>query len=719
MHPSYSEQEPPSRVDLSSQLDLILAELIGNNIKLDTIPGLNLLAKCSNNACSSNKEGVRHICIGVGGADSLQYRHLIAERKCPSCYQPIPLTGFRGVLFLECKAKVTICGEEQMFVADSSPVGHWLGIDGPDIEITVFDYEDPAISTGSISVTSKDNISRMDADGKSLTGACVGLNLQATCNNPACDSQTVVIRCRNIREVDYFSLIKGLACPGCDCEIPKLNFIGISLIKCQAEIRVGYKTHILKADGNDTADFQVDPQGPEVHIKLLNSEKFRFCNLPLMPQKGLTLMAKCSNPSCSSQSSPLLDGVILFSMGEVVDYRLQVVLHNMQCPQCFHTVPSNCFIATLVTDCTARVRDTEGSSCYIMGDHPEIFPLSLHKDPVIDILPVQVKQVPLEPRGSPYKRMKRGMNLKIICMNNACDSQGRDGGIVISSFPEMKKYTYLDILDSVCCPYCYTPLSKMFLLCLSFVGCRAEIFVGGERFVVEAGDEEALDFKPDSFAPEVTIDLMELDLNKSFTSSVSVPCNRRVGSTGKGGKFSHNSVCHGLNLLARCLNSSCDAVNNNNYVMIQSGHLIDCDLRPVMQCLFCPFCEALISPNQVESVTFLCCSGEITIGGTTNRFNPTGKNTSDFKITNDNLPVIVKVTHREYHTVENPTMGFLKNPFTKHHSGINYHCSCRNPACISANEINGLVIFQRDERFVLTHGYSPSVCNYSEEISQL
>ena len=339
MHPSYSEQEPPSREDLSSQLDSMLAELIGNNIKLDTIPGLNLLAKCSNNACSSNKEGIRHICIGVGGADSLQYRHLIAERKCPSCYQSIPLTGFRGVLFLECKAKLVRCGKEEMLVSDQFPVGHWLGIDGPDIEITVLDYEDPAISTGSISVTPKDNISRMDADEKSFTGACIGLNLQATCNNPACDGQIVVIRCRNIREVDYFSLIKGLACPGCDCEIAQLNFIGISLIKCQAEIRVGYETHILKAEGNDTADFQVDPRGPEVHIKLLNIEKFRLGDLPLMPQKGLTLMAKCSNPSCSSQSSSQLEGVISFSMGEVVDYRLQAILHNMQCPQCFHTVP--------------------------------------------------------------------------------------------------------------------------------------------------------------------------------------------------------------------------------------------------------------------------------------------------------------------------------------------------------------------------------------------
>ena len=642
--------------ELSSQLDLMFAELIGNSTELATDPGMNLLAKCSNSACPSNAEGLRHICIGVGAADPIQYRHLIADRICPSCNQPIPLTAFRGILLCDCRAKVVICGEEQMLVADQDPVGHWIGTNSPDMEITVLDRIITPPHLRPISQNSNASFGRILSHDKFYARVGIGLNLEARCRNPICDATYVTIPCPDTTEGDYSALIKGIACPGCERVTPPSSFTGISLLKCKAEIRVGDTTHILTAEGKETTEFKIDLEGPEVHIQILKQEVFSSdelsvghtavsagaalctsgeayttvcngvnfigyckdnscqanienngqvivkrdeqfierngfsadccdynaeiqcllcpsCGNPLdrnnidgvslvrckgtiesngkcepfvaagnnlrryesdelhataqisfeldtirskvtsfSPEKGLNLRAKCSNTNCPSQSTPLQKGIVNCRMIEVMDCRLQSAVHDMPCPRCHQSIPLCNFKAMILTECTARVRSAEGITSYILGDELENFPFSLKSDPVIDILPVQARQILSEPDGSPYTRMKRGMNLMTICPNDSCTTEGPDDGTVIIPFPYMRQYTYNNLLENATCPHCHTSLAGMELLSLSFLHCRAEICVGEERFVIRAGNGEAIDFKPDSSASDVTIHLMKTEL---------------------------------------------------------------------------------------------------------------------------------------------------------------------------------------------------------------
>ena len=960
-----------------NSLDSMFAEAIYRNIELATTPGLNLLAKCSNVECSSHRKDVGHICIGVGRAVSVQYKHVILAQPCPSCHQPIQLTSFRGILLLSCKAKVDICGEETEYVADQCPVGIWLSKGSPDVVITVLERTEPAISTGSIGIyqSSTATRSQFDSNEKSFTRACIGLNLEATCNNHACDATIVVIPCPKITESNYSSLLTGASCPGCQRAIPPIKFIGITLVKCKAEIRVGGEEHILTAEGDKTVDFKVNLQGPEVYVKILkrdisssgelsggrgkeylsstiginivmhclNPECVAFtendgqvilncqdvsvgvvrevaknricpsCYMPLslstikavvfvrcsgqihigwqtesfnstgretsdfrvfsdgsdvsfaitdrsgpadsfsksalgstgkayttacdglnfiafcrntncqayrendgsvvvkrneqfierngfqstrcnysieiqklacpscenpltannvdgvglvrckgsietrgksenfiadtddlvrhrsskldsstvivykidqtrammkalIPEKGLNLSAMCSNPSCPTQ---LLEGAVAIKIGEVTQCSLLLMVQARQCPQCNVTIPRDNYIMITFTQCTARVRNKDGSvSSFIVGEKVEGIPICLNQEPVIDILPVQVKEVFKEPFGSPYLQMKRGMNLKVICPKQDCASKdsAKKDGIIIISLQEMKIYTFTDLHSTVTCPFCQTMLSKMTLLTLSFIHCRAELSFRIGRFVIEAGRGEAIDFKPNSFTSDVIIHVME----KGSDTPLIFPDKEQERPTNKGSTFSRHSLCHGLNFTAHCSNPSCEADKSmSSMVMIKSGHLIDCDVRPAMQSLNCPFCDDKLYPNQVKQVTFLCCSGEITINGKLERFNATGQSTSDFDIPSDDSPIVLKVYQRDYHIIHTPALCFLRQRYTKHENGVNFHCYCKNMACRAVIEGNGLVVIPRDNKMVLKHGYNPYACCYSKEILQL
>ena len=760
---------------------------------------------------------------------------------------------------LGCIAQLVKCGKEEILVSDQFPIGHCLGLDGPDVEITVLLNRDFGIPTGLLSQTSKASISQVASTEKSFTCACIGLNLEALCANPACNANFIVFPCPETTEADYSSLIKGLICPGCRSCIPGANFIGLSFIRCKAEVRVGDKMHILTAEGNETADFKVDQEGPEVHIRILkreisSSHKLSVahtavsagaalgtsgeayttvcngvnfmcyckdtscqanresngqvivkrdeqfierngcsadccdynaeiqcllcpsCGNPLdrnnidgvslvrckgtiesngkcepfvaagnnlrryesdeldataqivykvnsnramgkliKPERGLNLLFNCPNSSCPSRSIELLKGVVTISIGVVADCNLQSIIQDTPCPHCDHTIPSDNYIGTLFTECTARVKNAERTTSYIQGESTKPTHIDLKTDPVVDILPVQARQVSTEPYSSAYRRMKKGMNVKAICPKLVCASKEAEDGMVIISFPEMKGYSYQGLLNTVNCPFCHTSLSDMILLCLSFIQCRAELVIDRELFIIEAGSEEAIDYKPNSSASDVTIYLMEEELNCANI----YPDNKREGFSSKGGGYSQNSVCHGLNFVACCPNSACDTVRRGCLSIIPSGHLIDCDLRPSMKWLVCPSCEASIQPNQVSGVLLLRCSGEITIHGKTEKFNPTDKKHSEFIIPKDTSPIIFKVTHRDYRIIEYPAICYIKNFYTKHGDGFNFHCYCTNPTCTSVREKHGFVVVQRDEDFVNDHGFEPSVCHYNREISHL
>ena len=841
VRPSSPSPSPSKKTETPSMLDQILEQVMRKHHLANT-PGLNLIAKCSNFGCGSNKEGTGVIFILIGSANSLRYKETILGQTCPSCHQPIPLTSFKGIAFFQCKAKVVINGEETEYVAGRIPEMCGLSLEGAEVEITVLERRVGAASAGKESPKgqrlkpSKGNIGHSDKHDRTFTRACIGLNLEAMCMNPSCEASIVVIPCPKITECEYATLLNDLTCPGCQCVIPPICCIGITLVKCKAEVRIGNEKHIVTAEGDETVDFKVDVQGSEVYVKILHrniyssgelsggigkeylssctglncvvicenpdclafkensgivtvnfqdisagvlrevassmmcpaciqhlpfasikevvfvrcsgqiqigSENLTFNSLGsktsdflvfpdgpqvtfditktdsirdvLVPEKGLNLLARCSNASCPSQSQPILEGIVRLKIGEVTDCRLQRLIQGKLCPLCYHTLHPSDFKSTAYTQCAARVQTLGLVVSYLLGQSVESVNIGLSKDPVVDILPIRTKNIALEPYGSPYKQMKRGMNLKVVCSNLDCPSKKSSDGFVIISLPEMKLYTFKDLYSTVRCPSCDGMLSRMILLTLSFIHCRAEMLVGKDRFILKAASGEVIDFKPDSSVSDVKIHVMEEEADTSLL----FPDGQTEGSTSKGATLSHHSVCHGLNFKIDCSNPTCEAVKASEYVMIESGHLIDCNLRIPMQLLHCSSCEDKIYPNQVKNVTFLCCSGEITIHGKKDKFNPTGQATADFKIPNDSSPVIVKVFSREYNIVQNPALGFLQKQYTKHHNGINFHCYCNNLPCVAVRDNSGIVIVQRDDIFVNKHGYKPSTCYFSQEISHL
>ena len=679
--------------------------------------GINFEAHCPNERCSAYKENSGFVNIMSGHMMACDYRAAIQTLACPSCSISIPPTCFRGVALVRCRGEILI-GEEKKFFESKGNEIHKISIphDGTRVKIELYtkeEYESTHTELGS--------------SDRTYTKVCDGVNFIAFCKNPSCQAFKEYDGCVNVKRdeqfikkngfsatrCNYSREIQGLVCPSCGNPLNTHFVQGVALVRCKGTLESSGKSENFLAESNNIIRHKYDRSDASAVIEYVVHETI---SSSIIPQRGLNLLAKCTNSSCPSQSQASLEGVVRLHMGEVTDCRLQRLIQGRTCPNCHHALPPASFIRVMFTQCTARVKTTDLVTSYIFGQRMEVIPIDITKDPVVDILPVHTKDLSMEPYESRYKQMKRGMNLKVICSNLDCSSKKSSDGIIIISL-EMKLYTFKDIFSTVKCPSCNNTLSHMILLTLSFVHCRSEMLVEKERFILEAGNGEVIDFKPDSSASDVTIHVME----KEATTSVLFPDIQIEGSTSKGGDFSHASVCHGLNFLVRCSNPTCAAVRNSEFVMIQAGHIIDRDIRRDMQSLDCSSCEAKILPHQVLRVAFLCCSGEITIGGKKEIFNPTGQVTSDFKIPSDNSPVFLKVYHKEYHIKQNPAIGFLLNTYTKHHNGINFHCYCKNPSCqtIKDADAHGLVIVQRDDFMVRKYGYNPSTCYYSQEISQL
>ena len=623
----------------------------------------------------------------------------------PTATVGIPPLCFIGITLVKCKAEVRIGNEKHIVTAEEdNTVDFKINLQGPEVYVKILKRD--IYSSGELS----------GGIGKEYLSTTTGINGVVICENPDClafkeNDGKVTVNFKDVSSGILREVSRSMRCPCCFQDLPFTNLKAVVFVRCSGQIQIGLQNESFNAVGITTSTFRVFSDGPEVTFSITQKESFREL---LIPGKGLNLLARCSNTSCPSQSQTQLEGVVSLQFGEVTDCRLQRLIQGRTCPRCHDAISPADFISTAFTQCTARVK-TKDIISYLFGQRVQSVPIGISKDPVVDILPIQTKNISMEPYGSPYMRMKRGMNLKVLCSKLECASKKSSDGIVIIPLQEMKMYTFKELFSTIKCPSCHTMLSHMIILTLSFIHCRVEMIVGNERFVIEAGSGEAIDFKPDSSASDVTIHVME----EKADTSVIFPDKQSESSTSKGGEYSHRSICHGLNFTVKCSNSACEAVKNSHYVMIQSGHIIDCDLRPAMQSLNCSSCEARISPRQVEDVTLFCCSGEITIGGKKEQFNPKGSTTIDFKIPNDNSPVFVKVTQREYHIIQNPAIGFLATPYTKHHNGINYRCHCKNPSCTAVKEKYGLVIVQRDELFVRKHGYNPSTCYYSQEISQL
>ena len=179
--------------------------------------------------------------------------------------------------------------------------------------------------------------------------------------NPTCKASIVVIRCPQITECKYTSLLTGLTCPGCHSVIPANCCNGISLVKCKAEVRIGIEKHIVTAEGDHTVDFKIDLQRSEVYIKILEREIMGTGELcggvgkeHLSSTTGLNCVAVCENPDCLAFKED--EGHVVVNFKYIPDGALRDVANSMRCPACSQCIPfSNIKVAVFVR-CSGQIQ---------------------------------------------------------------------------------------------------------------------------------------------------------------------------------------------------------------------------------------------------------------------------------------------------------------------------------------------------------------------------
>ena len=204
--------------------------------------------------------------------------------------------------------------------------------------------------------------------GKEYTSTTTGLNGVVTCENQDClafkenDGQVVV----NFKDVSTGVLREVEKCmkyPACFQILLFSNLKAVQFVRCSGQLQIGSENESFNSVGRMTSRFRIFSGGPEVSFSIVKTESFREF---LIPEKGLFIISKCSNTSCPSQSPKSL-GVICLKVGEVTNYMLQRLIQNRTCPRCEHAIPTDSFISTTYTQCTAQVKTTEFTISYLLG----------------------------------------------------------------------------------------------------------------------------------------------------------------------------------------------------------------------------------------------------------------------------------------------------------------------------------------------------------------
>ena len=109
--------------------------------------GINFEAKCSNPDCKAARNLSGLVIIRYPGVTSCNYHELVPYLSCPFCCSDLAPERVKGIVFVRCKAKISVGGESVEFRAGGEDTFLWeLPSKGAEIHILILE-KDPGPET--------------------------------------------------------------------------------------------------------------------------------------------------------------------------------------------------------------------------------------------------------------------------------------------------------------------------------------------------------------------------------------------------------------------------------------------------------------------------------------------------------------------------------------------------------------------------------------------
>ena len=530
-----STRKPDGMDHVVNSLSDMFGKLMTSQTSSGLEPGINFIAECPNKKCGFVK-------LPSGHTVSCKYAQAIRGKDCPKCRQPLPLASFKGVVFLQCKARVRIGGKVSVYQAGRIVEVCKLNPEGIEADLEVIERDDGAETTGKLS---KGN--RREGSSRRV---CSGLNFEAVCINPKCSETIVIIPCPRVEECEYLLLIPTLKCPSCDTSIPIPFFIGFSLVRCRAEVKIGSERKIVSAKGRETKDFRIEVVGPPVTIKILSRDISKSGTFSegtpgqnyLRVASGLNVVARCHNPDCLARIEN--DGVVNIKAPHITNCVLSEAVLGLVCPSCCTNVTYHQVIVITFVRCEGEVRvGGQTEKFAVVEDNKIDFRIS-HNGPDVFI---KITKIEEEEEEESFL-FGKGLNLVAKCLNPACTVKDHPelDQMVIVNLGTVHSPDLHQLANSMKCPFCDQNIPTDKILRIGFKQCTAKVKNAKGVKIYLSGSR---------------LHLIPLDL--SYQVNI-LPVSYREVSISQSAGNQYLQLVAGMNIQAICSHSGCEAKRTQN-----------------------------------------------------------------------------------------------------------------------------------------------------------
>ena len=469
-----------------------------------------------------------------------------------------------------------------------------------------------------------------------FTQVCTGINLEATCSNPNCQSVRdlgglVIVKFPGVKSCVYQEAVPHLRCPSCGSELQSDRVKGVVFVRCEARIDIGVESVVFRVRGEETVLWELPYQGSEVSITILDrdpeskiaSESKEF----LYPGDGVNLSAVCRNNQC--QASITNNGLVVIRVGQVESQTYRELLNNRSCPSCNYPLEPQCFHGIIFNSCKGEVEISGNIQRFNALQMPKLFKIDLSESIAIIRMRKNINDIHADHNITEISNdrtvaMKRGgdkfyvstcygINFEARCSNEKCSAYKENDGFVIIMSGHMMSCDYRAAIQTLACPFCNMSIPPTSFLGVALVRCRGEIHIGLEKKVFHSKGDDVQKIPISYGSTRVKIVLY----TKESYQSPLVP---RTDSGSGNRDFS--KVADGINLLTTCKNPSCQAsITNNGFAVIKAGRIESQTSRELVSNRSCPSCNHPIEPRSIGSIIFVNCYGEVKIAGDLQEFD--------------------------------------------------------------------------------------------------
>ena len=491
-----------------------------------------------------------------------------------------------------------------------------------------------------------------------FTQVCTGINLEATCSNPNCQSVRdlgglVIVKFPGVKSCVYQEAVPHLRCPSCGSELQSDRVKGVVFVRCEARIDIGVESVVFRVRGEETVLWELPYQGSEVSITILDrdpeskNESKEFIN----PDDGVNLSAVCRNKEC--QASKANSSLVVVKLGRIDSQTYQELLHYRFCPSCHHPLELDCFREVIFCSCQGEVEFAGNVQKFDAHQTPKHFKIDLSDSTVIvsmrqtitDILdspvsqdtpgPVRSNQVHASSPNTdqrshnrtetqhrsgdmPYMTTCQGINFEALCPNGMCSAYKENNGLVNIMAGHMVSCDYRAAIQTLACPSCSRSIPPTCIRGMALVRCRGEIQIGEEKKLFHPKEDEIHKISLPHDGTRVKIVLYSKESNQSYSAE--------LDSSGK----TYCRACDGVNFKASCKNPSCQAFKEYDgcVTVMRDEKFIERHGFPATRCnysseihrLICPSCGNPLNANFVEGVLLVRCKGTIVSSGESEQF---------------------------------------------------------------------------------------------------